>query len=191
VFVVQNGGVYYSETMLLWAIGWQEHPYKLFRYIRDHGNRKGKPELARENAVEQPMPREWWPALWKEEMTGIRKVGKVIGGAPIDPHLQLKGQEAADGASTSAADAVGRAEGGALAPLPAFASFDSVGSNEVKCISAGHAQRLHLMKWLQKQPLIRELTRALGKYFVRESGLTDAQMRHVNPIKYLWESRIG
>jgi hypothetical protein len=60
VFVMQNGGVYYSETMLRWAIGWQEHPYKLFRYIRDHGNRKGKPELARENAVEQPMPRTWW-----------------------------------------------------------------------------------------------------------------------------------
>jgi hypothetical protein len=58
VFVMQNRGVNYSETMLLWAIGWQEHPYKLFRYIRDHGNRKGKPELARENAVEQPMPRE-------------------------------------------------------------------------------------------------------------------------------------
>jgi hypothetical protein len=57
VFVMQNGGVYYSETMLLWAVGWQEHSYKLFRYIRDHGNRKGKPELARENAVEQPMPR--------------------------------------------------------------------------------------------------------------------------------------
>jgi hypothetical protein len=59
VFLMQNGGVYYSETMLLWSIGWQEHPYKLFRYIRDHGNRKGKTELARENAVEQPKPREW------------------------------------------------------------------------------------------------------------------------------------
>jgi hypothetical protein len=47
------------------------------------------------------------------------------------------------------------------------------------------------MKWLQEQPLRRELPRALGKYFARESGLTDAQMRHLNPIKYLWESRIG
>jgi hypothetical protein len=46
-----------------------------------------KPKLARKNAVEQPMRREWWAALWKEEMTGIGTVGKVIGGAPIDPHL--------------------------------------------------------------------------------------------------------
>jgi hypothetical protein len=81
--------------------------------------------LARENAVEQPKPREWWDALWKEEMTGIGTVGEVIGGAPIDPHL-LEGQEAAGGASTSAAGAVGRAEGNALAPLSAFTSFDSV-----------------------------------------------------------------
>jgi hypothetical protein len=29
VFVMQNGGVYSSETMLLWAIGWQEHPYSV------------------------------------------------------------------------------------------------------------------------------------------------------------------
>jgi hypothetical protein len=126
VFMMQNGGAYYFEMMLLWAIVWQEHPYKLFRYIHDHGNRKGKMELARELAVEQPMPREWWAALWKEEMAGIGTVREVIGGAPIDPHLQLEGQEAAGGASTSAAGAVGRAEGGALAPLSAFASFDSV-----------------------------------------------------------------
>lgn len=53
VFVMQNGGVYYSETMLRWAIGWQEHGYKLFRYIRDHGNQKGKSELAREKARER------------------------------------------------------------------------------------------------------------------------------------------
>jgi hypothetical protein len=26
VLMMQNGGVYYSETMLQWAIGWQEHP---------------------------------------------------------------------------------------------------------------------------------------------------------------------
>jgi hypothetical protein len=126
VFVMQNGGVYYSGTMLLWAIGWQERPYRLFHYICDHGNRKGKAELARENAVEQPMQREWWAAMWKEEMMGIGTVGEVIRGAPIDPHLQLEGQEAADGASTSAAGAVGRVEGGVLAPLLAFASFDSV-----------------------------------------------------------------
>jgi hypothetical protein len=88
---------------------------KLFRYIRDHGNRKGKSELARENAMEQPKPRDWWTALWKEEMTGIGTVGKVIGGAPIDPHL-LEGKEAAGGASTSAAGAIGRAEGGARLP---------------------------------------------------------------------------
>jgi hypothetical protein len=82
--------------------------------------------LARENVVEQPMPREWWAALWKKEMTGIETVREVIGGAPIDPHLQLEGQEAAGGASTSAAGVIGRAEGGALATLLAFASFDSV-----------------------------------------------------------------
>jgi hypothetical protein len=81
--------------------------------------------LARENVVEQPMPRTWWTAQWKEEMTEIGTVGEVIGGAPIDPHL-LVGEEAAGGASTSAASAVRRAEGSALAPLSTFTSFNFV-----------------------------------------------------------------
>jgi hypothetical protein len=115
IFVMKNGGTYYSSTMLKYIIGVEHHPYILFRLMRDVNRQSGESDSDAEEFIdvfesddeeeEDPGWREWEKVRRRFD----RQVDSYIYAAPVSSE---SGAEAGGGASGGGGELFGGSTGG-------------------------------------------------------------------------------
>src|SRR6476469_1062524 len=117
VFVMKNGGTYYSSTMLKYIIGVEHHPYTLFRLMRDV-NRSGTESDADEWTDESDSDDDeeedpGWRAWEKTQRRFDRQVDSYIFAAPISSESgpEVEGGASEGGASSSTGQQAGGGAG--------------------------------------------------------------------------------
>ena len=118
IFVMKNGGTYYSSTMLKYILGVEHHAYILFRLMRDV-NRSGESDSDAEEwtdasgSDDEEEEDPGWRAWERVQRNFDRQVDSYIYAAPISSEsgAEAEGGASGGGASSSAGQQAGESAG--------------------------------------------------------------------------------